>query len=143
MSVVLGICSMVIMIDAVGAVPVATRTAIWGDVTGVVKDLRVRQHMMSLELLKIGAKGINPLKLDYWVIDEEEDENGEKVKIRNPKGMALLGGDAAAFDGFVELKRWHERYKAVLREGMAMWDSVPYTLAHVQGVAALSRVFEF
>ena len=134
---------MVIMIDAIGAVPPATQAAIWGDITAVITDLRVRQYMMGLELLKIGAKGINPLRLDYWVVDEEEDENGKKIKKRNSKGMALLGGDTAAFDGFVELKRWHERYKTILREGMALWDSVPYTMAHMQGVVALSRVFEF
>jgi hypothetical protein len=147
MSVTLGICAMVIMIDALGAVPIATRTAIWGDVISVVSDLRVRQYMMSLELLKIGAKGINPLRLDYWVYEEEEeeDEHGEKSlkRKRNLKGMALLGGDEAAFDGFVELKRWHERYKTILREGMAVWDSVPYTMVHLQGVVALNRVFEF
>jgi hypothetical protein len=159
MSVVMAICGLVILTDAVSAVPAATRKAIWGDIEAVIKDLRVRQHALLVELLKIGAKGINPLRLDYWVWEEGTDGNvgkgsregedglfggkGEVVKRRNSKGMALLGQDGAAFDGFVALRGWHDKYKGAMSGGNEMWESVPYTLAHIQAIAALSRVFEF
>jgi len=134
---------MVILIDAVPSVPSPTRKAIWADIEAIVRDLRVRQHMMSLDLLRIGAKGTNPLKLDCWVAEEELDSEGQKVQNRNPKGMALLGHDSAAFDGFIALRQWHARYKAAMLRGNDMWDSVPFTKSHIQAIAALSRVFEF
>jgi hypothetical protein len=143
MSVVLGITSMIILVDTLASVPVATRKAIWGDLEVLIKDLRIRQYMMSLDLLRIGAKGINPLKLDYWTVEEELDEAGEKVKVRNAKGMALLGQDIHAFDGFVALKEWHTRYKSVLQQGQVLFDAPAYTYANLQAVAALSRVFDF
>lgn len=98
---------------------------------------------MTLDLLKIGARGTNPLKLDCWVVEEETEAEGQKVLRRNPKGMALVGHDSAAFDGFIALRQWHLRNKATMMQGNDMWDSVPYTLTHIQGIASLSRVFEF
>jgi hypothetical protein len=143
LTVVLGICSMVILIDAVPSMPGSTRKAIWDDVEAIVRDLRVRQHMMTLDLLRIGAKGVNPLKLNCWVAEEEIDSEGQKVQKRNEKAMALLGHDSAAFDGFIALRQWHSRYKAAMLQGNDMWDSVPFTKSHIQAIAALSRVFEF
>jgi hypothetical protein len=143
LTVVLGICTMVILLDAVPSMPGPTRRAIWSDVEAIVKDVRIRQHMMTLDLLRIGAKGINPLKLDCWAAQEEIDTEGKKVLKRNPKGMALLGHDSAAFDAFIALRQWHSRNKAAMLQGNDMWDSVPYTLTHIQGIASLSRVFEF
>lgn len=143
LTVVLGICSMVIIFDAVPSVPDPTRKAIWSDIEEIIKDVRVRQHMMSLDLLRIGAKGINPLKLDCWVAEEDIDSDGKTVLRRNSKGMALLGHDSAAFDGFIALHLWHSKHKAAMSQGNDMWDSVPYTLAHIRAIAALSRVFEF
>lgn len=134
---------MVILLDAAPSMPASTRKAIWADVAATVRDLRVRQHMMSLDLLRIGAKGINPLKLDCWAVEEEIDLEGRKVQKRNPKGMALLGHDSAAFDGFIALCRWHSTYKTALLQGNDMWESVPFTKSHIQAIAALSRVFEF
>jgi hypothetical protein len=98
---------------------------------------------MTLDLLRIGTKGVNPLKLDCWSTEEETNSGGQKVQIRNPKGMALLGHDSAAFDGFVALRQWHSRYKAAMLQGNDMWDSVPFTKSHIQAIASLSRVFEF
>jgi hypothetical protein len=143
LTVVLGICSMVILLDTVPSMPGPTRRAIWSDIEAIVKDLRIRQHMMTLDLLRIGAKGINPLKLDCWVVEEEIDSEGQKVQERSPKGMALLGHDSAAFDAFLALRQWHSRNKAAMLLGNDMWESVPYTLTHIQGIASLSKVFEF
>jgi len=134
---------MVILIDAVPSMPGPTRKAIWADVEAIVRDLRVRQHMMTLDLLRIGAKGINPLKLDCWVLEEETDTEGQTIQKRNSKGMALLGNDNAAFDGFIALRQWHLKYKAAMLQGNDMWDSVPFTKSHIQAIASLSRVFEF
>jgi hypothetical protein len=134
---------MVILLDAAPSMPGSTRKAIWADVEAIVTDLRVRQHMLSLDLLRIGAKGINPLKLDCWVTEEEIDSEGQKVQKRNPKGMALLGHDSAAFDGFIALRQWHAKHKAAMLQGNDMWNSVPYTKSNIQAIAALSRVFEF
>jgi hypothetical protein len=96
--------------------------------------------MMTLNLLRIGTKGINSLKLDCRVAEEEINSEGQKVQKRNPKGMALLGHDCAAFGGLIGLRQWHERKKAAMLRGNDMWGSVPYTFRHIQGITSLSRL---